>query len=45
MIIGYARISSIDQNLKGELNNLKTFVVQKFLQKNSRESIENRLLF
>ena len=35
MIIGYARVSSIDQNLERQLENLKTFGAEKFSQKNS----------
>lgn len=29
MIVGYARVSSIDQNLERQLENLKTFGVEK----------------
>ena len=35
MIVGYARISSIDQNLERQLENLKMFGAEKYLQKNS----------
>ena len=43
MIIGYARVSSIDQNLERQLENLKTFGVEKiFTEKQSGKSIENR---
>ena len=35
MIIGYARVSSIDQNLERQLENLKRLVLKKFSQKNS----------
>ena len=38
MIIGYARVSSVDQNLERRLDNLKTFGVEKYLQRNNRES-------
>ncbi|HAB0417280.1 recombinase family protein [Staphylococcus capitis] len=43
MIIGYARVSSIDQNLERQLENLKTFGAKKiFTEKQSGKSIENR---
>ncbi|MCI2753598.1 recombinase family protein [Staphylococcus lugdunensis] len=43
MIIGYARVSSIDQNLERQLENLKTFGAEKiFTEKKSGKSIENR---
>jgi DNA invertase Pin-like site-specific DNA recombinase len=47
MIIGYARVSSIDQNLERQLdNNLKTFGVEKiFTEKQSGKSVENRPVF
>ena len=38
MIVGYARVSSIDQNLERQLENLKLFDTEKYLQKNNRES-------
>ena len=38
MIVGYARVSSIDQNLERQLENLKLFGAEKYLQKNNRES-------
>ncbi|MCE4951119.1 recombinase family protein, partial [Staphylococcus hominis] len=43
MIVGYARVSSTDQNLERQLDNLKTFGVEKFFtEKQSGKSIENR---
>uniref|UniRef100_UPI0009388657 Recombinase Sin n=1 Tax=Staphylococcus aureus TaxID=1280 RepID=UPI0009388657 len=43
MIIGYARVSSLDQNLERQLENLKTFGAEKiFTEKQSGKSIENR---
>ena len=33
MIVGYARVSSIDQNLERQLENLKLFGAEKYLQK------------
>ncbi|CQD26095.1 conserved hypothetical protein [Staphylococcus capitis] len=34
MIIGYTRVSSIDQNLESHLKILKAFGAEKYLQKN-----------
>ena len=46
MIVGYARVSSIDQNLERQLENLKTFGVEKiFTEKQSGKSMENRPVF
>jgi DNA invertase Pin-like site-specific DNA recombinase len=46
MIIGYARVSSVDQNLERRLDNLKTFGVEKiFTEKQSGKSVENRPVF
>ena len=43
MIVGYARVSSIDQNLDRQFENLKTFGAEKiFTEKQSGKSIENR---
>ena len=35
MIVGYARVSSIDQKLERQMENLKAFGVEKYLQKSS----------
>ncbi len=43
--VGYARVLSMDQNLKRQLDNLKTFGVKNIYRKQSGESIKNRLLF
>ena len=46
MIVGYARVSSIDQNLERQLENLKIFVVEKiYTEKQSGKSVENRPVF
>lgn len=46
MIVGYARVSSNDQNLERQLENLKTFCAEKiFTEKQSGKSIENRQYF
>ena len=46
MIVGYARVSSNDQNLERQLENLKTFGAEKiFTEKQSGKSIENRPVF
>ena len=46
MIVGYARVSSVDQNLERQLENLKTFGAEKiFTEKQSDQSIENRPVF
>ena len=46
MIVGYAWVSSIDQNLERQLENLKTFGAEKiFTEKQSGKSIENRPVF
>jgi DNA invertase Pin-like site-specific DNA recombinase len=47
MIIGYARVSSVDQNLERQLDNLKTFGVEKIFteKKQSGKSVENRPVF
>ena len=38
MIVGYARVSSIDQNLQRQLANLKAFGVEKIFTEKDRES-------
>ena len=38
--VGYARVLSMDQNLKRQLDNLKTFGVKTFTEKQSGESIK-----
>ena len=46
MIVGYARVSSIDQKLERQLENLKAFGAEKiFTEKQSGKSIENRPIF
>ncbi len=46
MIIGYARVSSIDQNLERQIENLEVFGAEKiFTEKQSGKSIENRPVF
>ena len=46
MIVGYARVSSLDQNLERQIDNLKTFGVEKiFTEKQSGKSVENRPVF
>lgn len=38
MIVGYARVSSINQNLERKLANLKTFGLEKIFTEKDRES-------
>ncbi|MCG1432347.1 recombinase family protein [Staphylococcus epidermidis] len=46
MIVGYARVSSIDQKLERQLENLKVFGAEKiFTEKQSGKSIESRSIF
>ena len=45
MIVGYARVSSVDQNLERQLENLKHLVLKNFYRKQSGQSIENRPVF
>ena len=46
MIVGYARVSSIDQKLERQLENLKVFGAEKiFTEKQSGKSIESRPIF
>ena len=41
MIVGYARVSSINQNLERQLENLKRLVLKNIYRKQSGKSIEN----
>jgi predicted site-specific integrase-resolvase len=43
MIVGYARVSSIDQNLERQLENLKTFGVEKIFTAINRSLILTKL--
>ncbi|WP_440858486.1 recombinase family protein, partial [Staphylococcus shinii] len=46
MIVGYARVSTIDQNLDRQIENLQSFGTEKiFTEKQSGKSIENRPIF
>ncbi|GEQ07081.1 hypothetical protein SGA02_29090 [Staphylococcus gallinarum] len=46
MIISYARVPSIDKNLARQLDNLKTFGVEKiFTENQSGKSVKNRPVF
>ena len=45
MIIGYARVSSIDQNLERQLDNLKTFGVENLYRETIGKVSENRPVF
>ncbi|MEJ7542821.1 recombinase family protein [Staphylococcus intermedius] len=46
MIVGYARVSSVNQNLERQLENLKVFGTEKiFTEKQSGKSIDNRSVF
>jgi DNA invertase Pin-like site-specific DNA recombinase len=46
LIVGYARVSTIDQNLDRQIENLKSFGAEKiFTEKQSGKSIENRPVF
>ncbi|WP_432721581.1 recombinase family protein [Staphylococcus shinii] len=46
MIVGYARVSTIDQNLDRQIENLQSFGTEKiFTEKQSGKSIENRPVF
>ena len=43
MIVGYARVSTIDQNLDRQIENLEAFGAEKiFTEKQSGKSIEDR---
>ena len=46
MIVGYARVSTIDQNLDRQIENLQSFGAEKiFTEKQSGKSVENRPIF
>ena len=46
MIVGYARVLSLNQSLERQLENLKIFGVEKiFTEKQSDKSVENRPIF
>ena len=46
MIVGYARVSTIDQNLDRQIENLQSFGAEKiFTEKQSGKSVENRPVF
>ena len=46
MIVGYARVSTIDQNLDRQIENLEAFGAEKiFTEKQSGKSIEDRPIF
>src|SRR5699024_1775074 len=46
MIVGYARVSTIDQNLDRQIENLQSFGAEKiYTEKQSGKSIENRPVF
>ena len=46
MIVGYARVSTVDQNLDRQIENLQSFGAEKiFTEKQSGKSIENRPVF
>ena len=39
MIVGYARVSTIDQNLDRQIENLQFFGAEKYLLKNNQVSL------
>ncbi|MGX0082038.1 DNA invertase Pin-like site-specific DNA recombinase [Staphylococcus hominis] len=46
MIVGYARVSSLNQSLERQLENLKILGAEKiFTEKQSDKSVENRPIF
>ena len=46
MIVGYARVSTIYQNLDRQIENLESFGAERiFTEKQSSKSIENDLFF